>query len=327
MLDTARWHRTHGSSARSSALEEQAIEKRDDRLRLLLVCAHPAIDVAVRTPLMLQTVLGLEAARIARAFLVTPAAMSQRLVRAKSKIRDAGIPFEEPEDRAERMHAVREAIYAAFAVGHDEDGSESLAEEALDLARLVTELAPDDAESLGLYALLRLSHARHGARARADGAFVALTEQDVTKWDRAAILEANAVLLRAASHRVPGPFQLEAAIQSAHAQRLFSGQTPWNAIELLYASLNASWPTVASLVAHAAVLVEIGRVAEADALLRDLDPAHVEGYGPHWVVLAHVRRHQGIEAAAREASTRAKALATSTAVRAFLERTLAADEG
>jgi RNA polymerase sigma-70 factor, ECF subfamily len=306
-------------------LAEQPSESGDLRLRLLFVCAHPAIDEAVRTPLMLQTVLGLDAAHIARAFLVKPTAMSQRLVRAKQKIRDAGIPFDEPEaaEQPGRMAAVREAIYAAFTVDHDAaDGdpdAASLADETVHLARVLTELAPSDPEALGLYALLRLSHARRAAGTRPDGTFVPLAQQDVTRWDRAAILDGNAALLRAAAFRVPGPFQLEAAIQSAHCQRLFSGHTPWKALELLYATLNATWPTVASAVAHAAVLVELDREADALTELTRIDPARVAEYAPYWVVLAHARRRSGDATGARDAMTRAIQLTRSLRLRAFLE--------
>lgn len=306
-------------------LSEQASETSDLRMRLLLVCAHPAIDESMRTPLMLQSVLGLDAARIARAFLVSPAAMSQRLVRAKQKIRDARIPFDEPEadERPERMAAVREAIYAAFGTDYDEyegaPSTESLAEEAVYLARVLVELAPDDPESLGLYALVSFSHARRAARTAPDGTFVPLAQQDLGRWDRTAILDANAVLLRAAAFRVPGPFQLEAAIQSAHCQRLFSGHTPWKAIEFLYATLNATWPTVASAVAHAAVLVEIDRAGDAQLLLQRIEPARVAEYAPYWVVLSHARRKIGDEAGAREAMTKGVSLTRSPWVRTFLE--------
>ena len=310
-------------------LSEQPPEKSDVRLRLLLVCAHPAIDETVRTPLMLQSVLGLDAARIARAFLVTPAAMGQRLVRAKQKIRDAGIPFDEPEpaERPQRMAAVREAIYAAFGADYDDyDGErcvQSLAEEALYLSRVLTEVAPNDAESLGLHALLCFSHARRAARTEPDGTFVPLAKQDVERWDRAAILEGNAILLRASAFRVPGPFQLEAAIQSAHCQRLFSGQTPWTAIGLLYARLNATWPTIASEVAHAAVLIELDRAVDAHHRLDNLEAARVTEYAPYWVVLSHSRQRTGDLAGAREAMIRAITLTRSSRLRRFLEATLA----
>ncbi|MEO1173663.1 MAG: DUF6596 domain-containing protein, partial [Myxococcota bacterium] len=237
--------------------------------------------------------------------------------------------FDEPEaaERPERMAAVREAIYAAFAIDHDtsEDAPdvESLAEEAVYLAHLLTELAPNDPEALGLYALLRFSHARRAAGTELDGTFVPLAEQDVARWDRAAILDADGVLLRAAAFRVPGPFQLEAAIQSAHCQRLFSGHTPWKAIEFLYATLNANWPTVASAVAHAAVLVELDREADALKVLARIDLKRVAQYAPYWVVLAHASRHSSDPTSAREAMTRAMKLTRSPRLRAFLEAAVA----
>ena len=233
--------------------------------------------------------------------------------------------------RSARARAVRreldEAIYATFAVDHDaaevERGVESLAEEAIYLARVLTELAPNDPEALGLFALLQFSHSRRGASTTPGGAFVPLVEQDVERWNRAAILDANDVLLRAATFRVPGPFQLEAAIQSAHCQRLFSGQTPWKAIEFLYTTLNATWPTVASAVAHAAVLVELEREADAEAVLARIDRARVAEYAPYWVVLSHARRRSGDPAGARDAMTKAITLTRSPRLRTFREATLA----
>src|SRR5437899_1558083 len=195
----------------------------DRRLGLLFACAHPAIDEAARTPLMLQTVLGLDAARIASAFLVTPATMSQRLVRVKAKIRDAGIRFEipEPRDLPSRLDAVLQAVYAAYGSGwEDVAGADprrrGLAEEAIWLGRLVVRLLPDEPEAHGLLALMLHCEARRGARRDAAGGYVPLTRQDVTLWSRVMIEEAEATLADASRARKPGPVQLEAAIQSAH---------------------------------------------------------------------------------------------------------------
>src|SRR5438270_416967 len=203
----------------------------DDRLKLMFVCAHPAIDAGARTPLMLQTVLGLDAARIASAFLVAPAAMSQRLVRAKAKIRDAGIPFEMPVpgELAARLDAVLEAIYAAYGSGwEDVAGADprrhGLAEEAIWLGRLVARLRPDEPEAQGLLALMLHCEARRAARRDAAGAYVPLGLQDLRRRSRPMIEEAEEVLAGAARLKAAGRFQLEAAIQSVHAQRVRTGE-------------------------------------------------------------------------------------------------------
>ena len=196
----------------------------DERLKLLFVCAHPAIDPAMHTPLMLQTVLGLDAARIAHAFLVSPTTMGQRLVRAKTKIRDAGIQFEVPQERElpQRLDAVLEAIYAAFGIGWDDmagvdQRGRDLAEEAIWLARVLLQLMPGEAEVLGLLALMLHCEARRAARRGPDGRYVPLSEQDSQHWSLPLIEEAERHLAEASSRGRTGRFQLEAAIQSVHA--------------------------------------------------------------------------------------------------------------
>src|SRR4029077_1079143 len=176
----------------------------DQRLALLFACAHPAIDVRIRAPLMLQAVLGLDAAMIASAFLVSPATMGQRLVRAKNTIRHAGIPFRIPEreELRERLDTVLDAIYAAFAEGWiDAAGTDGarrdLAEEAIFLCRVVTELLPGEPEALGLLALMLHAEARRGARRDSHGEYVPLAEQDFALWDAAMIAEAESLLQRA----------------------------------------------------------------------------------------------------------------------------------
>lgn len=303
---------------------------RDDRLDLMFVCAHPAIDPALRAPLMLQAVLGLDAARIASSFLVAPAAMSQRLVRGKQKIRDAGVPFERPHgtELAPRLDSVLEGLYAAFGAGWDDVGAgpgarEPLDEEALFLARLLVAHLPDEPEALGLVALMMLSRARRDARFDARGAFVPLASQDTARWDRAAIIEADRLLLQAAALRRPGPYQLEAAIQSAHCQRLFSGRTPWTAIAMLYEHLNRAAPTLASRVAQVVALAESGRLDEARAVLAAVDEAQVASYAPYWVVTAHVAKLTGgREDEQQRALTRAIALTRDESLRAHLEAQL-----
>src|ERR1700692_4972460 len=209
----------------------------DERLKLLFVCAHPAIDPGMHTPLMLQTVLGLDAARIAHAFLISPTTMGQRLVRAKTKIRDAGIRFEIPQERElpKRLDAVLEAIYAAFGIGWDDmagvdQRGRDLAEEAIWLARVLLELMPKEAEVHGLLALTFHCEARRAARRSADGRYVPLSEQDCQKWHLPLIPEAEPHLAAASGRGRAGRFQLEAAIQSVHAERAPGGRIQWNAI-------------------------------------------------------------------------------------------------
>ena len=264
----------------------------DERLKLLFICAHPAIDIAVRTPLMLQTVLGLDAARIASAFLVSPATMSQRLVRAKNKIAGARIPFEAPDETQlrSRAAAVLDAIYAAFGAGYDGDGAQpegaSLAREAMFLARLVAALLPDDAEAHGLQALFCYIEARRNTRRR-DGVYVPLDEQDISLWDQALIDEADNALERAARLKSPGRYQLEAAIQSAHISAHLSGEDTRSAVVRLYERLIAFAPSIGAEIGRAAALIKCGRAKEALAALDAIDPARVETHQPYWATRAH----------------------------------------
>ena len=297
----------------------------DDRLRLLFVCAHPAIDPAARTPLMLQTVLGLDAARIAAAFLTAPAAMSQRLVRVKAKIRDAGIRFEIPEPAGlpARLEAVLEAIYAAYGSGWEDVAGadprrQGLAQEAIWLGRLVVRLLPEEPEAQGLLALMLHCEARRPARRDAAGGYVPLGRQDVRRWSGAMIEEAEQTLADAARAGTPGRFQLEAAIQSVHARRAISGETDWEAIALLYEGLVSLAPTVGARVAQAAALAEARDAAAALAALDAIPSEAVGTYQPYWALRAHLLRRLGPPGPAREAYARAIGLSEDPAVREFL---------
>jgi len=303
----------------------------DERLALLFVCAHPAIDEAARTPLMLQTVLGLDAARIASAFLVAPATMSQRLVRVKAKIREAGIRFEMPVpgELAARLDAVLEAIYAAYGSGwEDVAGADprrrGLAEEAIWLGRLVTRLLSDAPEAAGLLALMLHCEARRPARRDAAGGYVPLSEQDVTRWSRPLLEEGERVLAQAARANAPGRFQLEAAIQSAHAQRALAGTTDWEAIALLYEGLLRWAPTLGARVAYAAALAEARSANVGLAALETIPSDAVVAYQPYWALRGHLLSALGQGAQAREAYGRAVGLSEDPAVRAFLLRRVAA---
>ncbi len=300
----------------------------DERLRLLFVCAHPAIDPTVHTPLMLQVVLGFDAATIARAFVTQPATMSQRLLRAKIKIRDAGIAFEVPDERQlpERLDAVLEAIYAAYGCGWDDPTQAQrpgLAEEAIWLARVVIELLPDAAEAHGLLALMLYCEARREARRGPDGRFVPIREQDAGLWSRPLIGEAARALTRAGKRGQLGRFQLEAAIQSVHIERARTGRVDWQSITLLYEGLVRIAPTLGARVGRAAAVAEARDAAAGLACLDALPSDSVKNYQPYWAVRAHLLQ-QSDTAASRRAYDRALALTEDTALRDYLARQRAA---
>jgi RNA polymerase sigma-70 factor (ECF subfamily) len=297
----------------------------DERLKLLFVCAHPAIDPAMHTPLMLQTVLGLDAARIAHAFLVSPATMGQRLVRAKTKIRDGGIQFEVPQERElpQRLDAVLEAIYAAFGIGWDDmagvdQRGRDLAEEAIWLGRVLLQLIPSEAEVRGLLALMLHCEARRRARRGPDGRYIPLSEQDSQQWSLPLIEEAERHLAEAASRVRTGRFQLEAAIQSVHAERARSGRTEWVAITLFYEQLIRISPTLGTRTGYAAAAGEANGPEAGLAVLDGIDLDAVSNYQPYWAVRAHLLQRLGITSEAAHAFDRAIGRAEDPAVRQFL---------
>ena len=292
----------------------------DDRLKLMFVCAHPAIAGDVQAPLMLQTVLGLDAARIAASFLVSPAAMGQKLVRAKVKIRDAGIAFvvPDPEALAVRTGAVLSAIYAAYGTGwEDVLGADAkrkgLAEEALWLGRLVVEMLPDDPEAMGLLSLMLHCEARRPAR-RAEGGYVPLDQQDVALWDGPMIAEADRLLEAAGNFDRFGRFQCEAAIQSVHAARRVTGETDRDALRLLYTALVTLSPGLGARVGQAAV----AEPQEGLRLLAALPERAVAFYQPFHAVRAELLRQAGRMGEASAAYARAIELSPDPGVRQFL---------
>ncbi len=300
----------------------------DDRLALMFACAHPAIDPAIRAPLILQTILGFDAAAIGSAFLVSPAAMGQRLVRAKTRIKDAGIPFRMPDaaDLPERLEAVLEAIYAAFAEGWtDPAGTEArrrdLAEEAIWLGRLVVSLLPDEAEAQGLLALMLYAEARRSARRTAEGDYVPLAEQDPASWDPQLIEEAERLLSHASRAGVTGRYQLEAAVQSAHVVRRVTGRADWEAIAALYGALQAMTGSPVVAINRAVALAESDG---AEAGLAVLDEAAADArladYQPYWAARADLLARIGNAKAADTAYERAIGLEADPAVRRFLQQ-------
>lgn len=295
----------------------------DRRLALLFVCAHPAIDPAVRTPLMLQAVLGFEARQIARAFAVPDATMAQRLVRAKRRIRDARIPFVVPDRRQmpARLDAVLEAVYGAYAIDWPlvagPTTRDSLHAEAHYLAVTLADLLGSEPEALGLAALISLSMSRGNARGPADE-FVPLDEQDTNRWDRRLIVEGEAYLHRAHALGRIGRFQLEAAIQSAHCARAATGSTDWAALRKLYAALVSVAPTLGARVAFAAT---IGRVEGPEAGLAALDrvgEAAVGRFQPAWATRAHLLEEAGRLEEAGLAYQKAISLTTEGGPRRYL---------
>ena len=332
LMDHARHQQVHDQSAPTLKLMTREFDETadpdewpDERLKLLFVCAHPAIDPDIHTPLMLQTVLGLDAVAIGRALLVPPKTIGQRLVRAKTKIRKTQIAFEIPTpDRIpERLEAVLNAIYAAYgnswedATGADQRVAE-LGQEAIWLARVLRAQVPHDPEVRGLLALMLHCEARRSARRSAEGRFVPLSDQDPNNWRKPMIEEAEGELTAAFQMQRPGRFQIEAAIQSVHAERAHTGRTDWAAIAAFYDQLMQLAPSIGAAVARAAAHAEVSGPETGLALLDPIDPQAVISYQPYWAVRAHFLRQLDRTHAATEAFDRAIALSEDAAVRAFL---------
>ena len=335
-VDAVRRRRTKDEAASDLRLMAEELESHaanaaeipDERLSLMFACAHPAIEAGIRAPLILQTILGFDAATIASAFLVAPTTMGQRLVRAKQKIAQAGIPFRLPEraDLPERLEAVLEAIYAAFTEGWaDPAGTEmrrrNLAEEGIWLGRLVASLLPEEPEALGLLSLMLYAEARRPARRDAEGNYVPLGEQDTGQWDAGLIAEAEALLRAASGKSALGRYQLEAAIQSAHVVRRLTGRSDWAAIESLYEALSALTQSPVVAINRAIAIAETrgaaAGLAALDALIED---ARLADYQPYWAARAGLLARTGAAEEADRAYELAIGLESDPAVRRFLQQ-------
>jgi predicted RNA polymerase sigma factor len=325
-------HETAGEQLRVMAegLDTAAAESEipDQRLALMFACAHPAIDAGIRAPLILQVVLGLDAAMIASAFLTSSAAMGKRLVRAKDKIRQAGVPFRVPEreELPSRLDTVLESIYAAFAQGWSDPGGtdvvrRDLTEESLFLSRLVVEMLPQEPEALGLLALVLHAEARRGARRNSDGDYVPLAEQDPALWNWQTIEEAEALLLRASTLGSIGRYQLEAALQSAHVSRRRTGRANWAEVVQLYDALWAVSLSPVVAINRAVAIAELHGPKAALAAMPEIaaDPRLLE-YQPYWAAHAELLAKAGANDEARQAYDIAIGLERDVAVRRFLEQ-------
>jgi RNA polymerase sigma-70 factor (ECF subfamily) len=335
MIDLARRRRTGEAAAvqwllLGPAFDEGAADAGipDDRLPLMFACTHPAIEAAIRAPLMLQVVLGLDAKMIASAFLMSPAAMGKRLVRAKNKIREAGIAFSVPEreELAGRLGAVLDAIYAAFTEGWTDPGGTDVArrdltEEALFLARLVAGLLPPEPEALGLLAFVLHAQARRRARRSADGEYVPLAEQNPARWDWPMIDEAEALLRHASALGSIGRYQLEGALQSAHVHRRRTGHADWAAVVQLYEALARLTGSPVVAINRALAVAELqGANAGLTALPQVATDARLAQYQPYWAARAELLARTGAHREAREAYDMAIGLERDPAVRRFLQR-------
>ncbi len=300
----------------------------DERLRLLLLCCHPALNVDAQVALTLRLVGGLTTTEISAAFLIPEATLAQRIVRAKSKIRTAGIPLGLPDRLTDRLSAVLAVLYLVFNEGYlandEANGSirTDLVTEAIRLTRLVSELAPAEPEPLGLLALELFHQSRQTARIDALGDLVLLDDQDRATWDRHAIAEANRVLARAMKRMQPGPYQVQALIAAQHANAPTADETDWPTISSLYAQLDAmSASPVVRLNRAVAVAMTDGPLAGLEMLdqITDLDRYHLL-----WATRGELSRRACRAADARQAFTKALDLAPNAAERRHLERRLIA---
>ncbi|MFF1629096.1 RNA polymerase sigma factor [Streptomyces sp. NPDC058272] len=309
----------HAEAAQLYAPDEPTEEGpvRDDRLRLIFTCCHPAIATQAQVALTLRLLGGLSTPQIARAFLVPEPTMAQRLVRAKAKIRDARIPYRIPRDAdlPDRVKGVLAVVYLVFNEGYG--GREDLCAEALRLGRVLAELMPDEPEALGLLALMLLIESRGPARTAPDGDLIVLADQDRSRWDPALIAEGQSLVRRCLRLNRPGPYQIQAAINAVHSDAPSADATDWGQILQLYDQLMALAPSPVVALNRAVAVAEVEGPEPALALVDTLD---LHGYHAFHAVRADLLRRTGRATQAMEAYARAVALSENAAERAYLER-------